>query len=160
MPPAFALSQDQTLRFINLSNTKHAPHHTGGQPPQHHPSLTNIRPNTQPDTKPKPSKTIHPYPGILHPKIRQDTHRQPKPIIQPSHIRPKPKRNPTHRPSNPSHHHMHYALTHTTHTQDAANISLPYNMQLSMNELRLTSAANPETSAHTQHTRDAQRSEA
>ena len=112
MPPAFALSQDQTLRFFTTCAT--APHHTGGQP-RHTSSEQKAR---NPTRQTQAIQTNHAYEYAGRHKTTQAT-------VQPNHMRPKPRatQHKTTRPSNhtpPAH-----APKRTTGSKDAANISLP-----------------------------------
>ena len=109
MPPAFALSQDQTLRFIMI----HAPiprHHTDPQAKAH---------------KPTEQKPNHAQNTSSHPNNRSSIQRH---ISKPSNPTRHPlSKNKPYSPPNPEQHPAkhHHATPIIRAHKDAANISLP-----------------------------------
>ena len=123
MPPAFALSQDQTLRFI--MQTQHKPSDpqseqqtqtTKTQTPANH--RQNISINAS--SKDTPTNIPHPKPA----KARIHTVTDPK-THNTQDTKPQPTQDTNQSP--------YLTAKEPASKQDAANISLPHQIQLSMN---------------------------
>ena len=109
MPPAFALSQDQTLRFIMQSRTKAEPQSEQRSTPN----------QTQPNQS---EHSVH-----QHIQKQEYTNKRPNQNTKPSQSaqsKPKHQPNQTSTPIPP---------VPQNKQKDAANISLPHQIQLSMN---------------------------
>ena len=124
MPPAFALSQDQTLRFRSQHSIRSHRHSTANQTlpiPKHpKPSLPKL-PNIHQRIHKQKYANKHPNaaPEKTQPQNAQEPEKNPAPNIT------KPNLNQNTRPTTPH-------LSKNSQ-KDAANISLPHQIQLSMN---------------------------
>ena len=115
MPPAFALSQDQTLRFISSALTHRQSEQRPKHEQNHHPAHNQKHVQTKHIQTNTPAK---------HPK--QAKHQATIPSTSRSQ---KPRHQQNNRPAN----HTHTHPQSPTGKKDAANLSLPQQIYLSMN---------------------------